>query len=251
MDDGVRSIRTPDHRIRVFVSSTLKELAPERQAVREAIESMQLAPVMFELGARPHSPRELYRAYLAQSDVFLAVMERSRAEYHGLGDAWGEAMTLVVLGRIALATGALPLALERFERSLELASAASESLGTAIAQNHRGWARLLSGDLDGARDDFAESLDRSLAMGHDEGVAYGLEGFVGLRAAAADVETAGSLLGAAQALRRRGGVLNRSGFDFWMPVVARLREAGLGEALEAAIERGSRMSVADALALVR
>src|SRR4029453_12755410 len=30
-------------------------------------------PVMFELGARPHPPRELYRAYLAQSDVFIGL----------------------------------------------------------------------------------------------------------------------------------------------------------------------------------
>ena len=66
-------IRTPDQRIRVFVSSTLRELADERRAVRAAIERMQLAPVMFELGARPHPPRELYRSYLAQSDVFVGI----------------------------------------------------------------------------------------------------------------------------------------------------------------------------------
>ena len=66
-------IRTPDQRLRVFVSSTLRELAPERGAVRAAIERLQLAPVMFELGARPHPPRELYRAYLAQSDVFVGI----------------------------------------------------------------------------------------------------------------------------------------------------------------------------------
>ncbi|MFJ6651288.1 ATP-binding protein [Microbacterium sp. NPDC091313] len=66
-------IRTPDQRLRIFVSSTLRELAPERAAVRAAIERMRLAPVMFELGARPHPPRELYRAYLAQSDVFIGI----------------------------------------------------------------------------------------------------------------------------------------------------------------------------------
>ncbi|WP_165391158.1 ATP-binding protein [Agromyces ramosus] len=66
-------IRTPDHRLRVFVSSTLRELEPERVAARRAIERLHLAPVMFELGARPHPPRELYRAYLAQSDVFVGV----------------------------------------------------------------------------------------------------------------------------------------------------------------------------------
>lgn len=67
------SIRTPDQRIRVFVSSTLRELAAERRAVRAAIEGLRLAPVMFEIGARPHPPRELYRAYLRQSDVFVGI----------------------------------------------------------------------------------------------------------------------------------------------------------------------------------
>ncbi|MDN4614612.1 DUF4062 domain-containing protein [Leifsonia sp. F6_8S_P_1B] len=66
-------IRTPDQRLRVFVSSTLQELADERRAARTAIERLHLAPVMFELGARPHPPRELYRAYLDQSDVFVGL----------------------------------------------------------------------------------------------------------------------------------------------------------------------------------
>jgi hypothetical protein len=51
-------ILTPDQRVRVFVSSTLEELAEERAAARRAIENLRLTPVMFELGARPHPPRE-------------------------------------------------------------------------------------------------------------------------------------------------------------------------------------------------
>jgi hypothetical protein len=66
-------IRTPDQRLRVFVSSTLGELAPERRAVSRAISAQRLTPVMFELGARPHPARDLYRAYLAQSDVFIGL----------------------------------------------------------------------------------------------------------------------------------------------------------------------------------
>jgi len=66
-------IRTPDQHVRVFVSSTLRELTAERRAARTAIERMRLAPVMFELGARPHPPRELYRSYLAQSDIFIGI----------------------------------------------------------------------------------------------------------------------------------------------------------------------------------
>jgi hypothetical protein len=70
-------IRTPDQRLRVFVSSTLQELAPERQAVRDAVTRLRLVPVLFELGARPHPPRQVYRAYLAQSQVFVGVYWQS------------------------------------------------------------------------------------------------------------------------------------------------------------------------------
>ena len=66
-------IHTPDQRVRVFVSSTLRELAAERVAARSAITRLHLTPIMFELGARPDAPRELYRPYLAQSGVFVGI----------------------------------------------------------------------------------------------------------------------------------------------------------------------------------
>jgi Domain of unknown function (DUF4062) len=53
-------IRTPDQRLRVFVSSTMNELADARLAARRAVEQLHLTPVMFELGARPYPPRDLY-----------------------------------------------------------------------------------------------------------------------------------------------------------------------------------------------
>ena len=94
MNPVAGAIRTPDQRLRVFVSSTLKELAPERRAARAAIERLALAPVMFELGARPHPPRELYRAYLEQSDIFVGVYWEEYGwvapgeEVSGLEDEW-------------------------------------------------------------------------------------------------------------------------------------------------------------------
>lgn len=72
-----RGIRTPDQRLRVFVSSTLGELAPERAAVRDAVPQLRLTPIMFELGARPHPPQALYRSYLEQSDVFIGIYRQS------------------------------------------------------------------------------------------------------------------------------------------------------------------------------
>jgi predicted ATPase len=67
------AIRTPDQRLRIFISSTMKELAGARAAARAAIERLRLTPVLFELGARPYPPRELYLAYLKQSDVFIGI----------------------------------------------------------------------------------------------------------------------------------------------------------------------------------
>ena len=59
------------------MSSTLGELAQERNAVRDAVEQLRLTPVMFELGARPHPPQALYRSYLEQSDVFVGIYWQS------------------------------------------------------------------------------------------------------------------------------------------------------------------------------
>jgi len=67
------AIRTPDQRLRIFVSSTMRELADARAAARRATEQLRLIPVLFELGARPYPPRELYLAYLRQSDVFIGI----------------------------------------------------------------------------------------------------------------------------------------------------------------------------------
>ena len=50
-------ILTPDQRVRVFISSSLGELADERAAARRAIRRLHLTPVWYESGARPHQPR--------------------------------------------------------------------------------------------------------------------------------------------------------------------------------------------------
>jgi predicted ATPase/class 3 adenylate cyclase len=71
--DAAAPILTPDQRLRVFISSTLGELAPERDAVEAAVRTLRLTPVRFELGARAHGPADGYRSYLEQSDVFVGI----------------------------------------------------------------------------------------------------------------------------------------------------------------------------------
>ncbi len=71
------TIRTPDQRLRVFISSSIRELSQEREVVKNTIEQLHLIPVLFESGARPHPPQELYRAYLSQSHIFIGIYGQS------------------------------------------------------------------------------------------------------------------------------------------------------------------------------
>src|SRR5260370_9673315 len=73
-DSGSRwsaGIRTPDQRLRVFVSSTLGELGAERGAARAAIEQLRLVPVVFEAGAPPPPAQAVATAYPEQSYPFV------------------------------------------------------------------------------------------------------------------------------------------------------------------------------------
>lgn len=218
-------------------SARLFERAGERSGSALARVSVGLA-----LLSRPGGP-----------DVPAAVGELDSAleGFRSAGDAWGQAMVLVTLGRIDLLGGSTDAAARRFEESLTLATAQGERLGIVIALNHRGWARFLAGDIAGATADFGEGLDLSLALGHVEGVAYGLEGFVGVKAATGDATTAGLLLGAAQDLRRRKGILNPRAFEFYMVPVAALRESGDAAAFEDAIRRGAKLRVDEVIPYVR
>ncbi len=66
-------IKTPDQKLRVFISSTINELAEERRLARDVINKLRLTPILFELGARPHPPRDIYCAYLEQSHIFIGI----------------------------------------------------------------------------------------------------------------------------------------------------------------------------------
>ena len=65
-------------RLRIFVSSTIKECAEERAVAREAIRSINHDPVLFDdIGARPHPPRELYKTRLEMSHIFVGIYKES------------------------------------------------------------------------------------------------------------------------------------------------------------------------------
>lgn len=87
-------IKTPDQRLRVFISSTINELKAERRSARSVIVGLHLIPVFFESGARPYPAMELYRSYLDQSDIFIGIYWKSYGwtapdmDISGLEDEW-------------------------------------------------------------------------------------------------------------------------------------------------------------------
>ena len=81
---GIRRDRAPAaDALRVFISSRMAELAPERATVREALASAGFAPWLYEVdaGAGPGSPRQTYLDVLYSSDVYLGIFWQTRGEY--------------------------------------------------------------------------------------------------------------------------------------------------------------------------
>ena len=69
--------------LRVFISSRMVELAPERGAVRDTLAAAGCAPWLYEVdaGAGPGPPRQTYLDALYNSDVYLGLFWRTRGAY--------------------------------------------------------------------------------------------------------------------------------------------------------------------------
>ena len=76
-DQPLPTIKTPDQRLRVFVSSTRRELSDERAVAAEAIRALRLSPMLFDMGARSHAAREVSRSYVGQSHIFVGIYWQS------------------------------------------------------------------------------------------------------------------------------------------------------------------------------
>jgi predicted ATPase len=136
------------------VSSTLRELEPERAAVRRTIEGLRFTPVMFELGARPHPPQALYRAYLEQSDVFVGIYGQSYGwvapgmEVSGLEDEYELSRSLPRLVYVKAAGEREPglrrlleriaaddVSYRRFETAGEIAELVADDLALLVSES--------------------------------------------------------------------------------------------------------------------
>jgi tetratricopeptide (TPR) repeat protein len=178
----------------------------------------------------------------------LSTMQASLEAFEKAGSRFGLSMALVTMGRMDFLGGQVDAALEKFERSLELATDGRNGFATVVARHHLGWGLLAKGRIAEAEACTDEALAESLAVGHEEGVAYGLEGLVGLAAARGEIERAGLLLGASQALREQVGIYNPAAFAFHDPLVAELRAGPQAGEFERGYASGRMLSAEEALA---
>ena len=174
-------------------------------------------------------------------------LETSLSLFRESHDVWGESMALVTLGRVALLQHKLRGALNRFEESLAITRGEHDDLGETIALHHLGWARLLLGELQPARSAFDDTLRISARLGHDEGVAYGLEGLVAVAATDGQIERAGRLLGAADRLREESGLYNAAAFAFHGALVEQILASDAAGLFSIARVAGRELSILDAV----
>jgi hypothetical protein len=169
------AIRTPDQRLRVFVSSTLGELADERQAVQRAISSLRLTPVMFESGARSHPARDVYQAYLAQSDIFIGLYwQRYGQRNPDMDEPLWMGTALITLSGFEVAAGQFDDAADDLDQVRLLADRFDHGWLAVSWHVQLSALALARGRLDEARDRLDEALDLSLAIDSTQGMCLAL-----------------------------------------------------------------------------
>jgi hypothetical protein len=177
--------------------------------------------------------------------------DEALAMYRRLGDTWGEAAVLNVLGWLVVSQERFDGAAGVVERTLEASLASGDEQFCAMAEVNLAEYRLHLGDVERARTLLTSCVDRHRSLRLLYSVAYLLEASARLAAHDGDAGRAARLLGAASQLREATGVsvwgsqLERRG-----RLVADVR-AALGEdGFTAAFRTGTGLSYAEALDVV-
>ena len=125
-------------------------------------------------------------------------LQRAKALAETLKSPFLTSMALHIAGQVFLARGDVPGAIATFEASLQAAKDSGEVLSESAALFQLGWAMLLLGDNVSASDFFVQQMRISSAVGHQQGIANGLDGMFAVAVAVGDIERAGTTS------RRRG-----------------------------------------------
>jgi hypothetical protein len=84
-------------------------------------------------------------------------------------------------------------------------------------------------------------------MGHEEGIALGLEGMFAVAGMSGDIQRAGRYLGAAENIRSRKGITGPTVFSHHQDLLARLEESPAADEFNAARQEGRDAETASIL----
>jgi predicted ATPase/class 3 adenylate cyclase len=139
------------------------------------------------------------------AEVALAVLDESLDLFRDLGDARGEARSLLVRATAQFRLGHLREARASVERSLELAREAGDYYFVIFSSSLLGRTQLLTGDIAAGIGTYRSMLEEARAINLRIGIANGLENFGEVAIWAGDVRQAVRLGAAAQRLKQELG----------------------------------------------
>jgi predicted ATPase/class 3 adenylate cyclase len=183
----------------------------------------------------------------------LATIAESERRYRLLGDERGLARIEWTRGTVAMQSGDLPGAIAIMERSLARFEANGDAWYHATAAGSLGWAYWSAGNKPVAHQWLLTALAETLAMRDIASITIGLPMLAVLALDNRGAEAAASLMGAFEEFRQLYGIEPPAGLNFLIETNAPLQRtrATIGdEAFEAAFDRGRRMSLDEAVALV-
>ena len=136
--------------------------------------------------------------------------------------------------------------MELFRRGAEASRASGERFGGTVALHHVGRMNLLAGRLEEAEAAYLESLSGSVALRHEEGIAYCLEGLSAVAARQRDARRAGVLAGAAASIRRRTAAIDAPAFVYHVRFLDELRATSAVDELAAGEAEGLELGAFEA-----
>jgi predicted ATPase/DNA-binding XRE family transcriptional regulator len=136
-------------------------------------------------------------------EVAATYLERGMESAQRAGEVWLIASLLNGFGEVARSQGHYEQALMHFEEALTLTNEIGYTWLAAHILDNIGLTAYSQGRYDRARDYFQRSLQASIDLSDERGIAVCIEKFAGLSAVEGQAELAARLLGAADALRAR------------------------------------------------
>jgi len=227
--DGVASAAAPRAAAQTAVELTLVDQTPWVHAGDEF--SVALALSIASLSYMSATPADLELAEERQRSALALGAARHDATFHSLFES--------VLGRILHFRGDDAGAVDCYRRAREIAARTGDEFAERIALNQIGWSRIAAGEPQPEL--FTRALELSLRLRNEDGDAYALEGLAGSAAVVGDVERAGLLLGAAQALRARTGLHEQRSYVTYQSFVDAVLATDRAAEFEAARIVGRRM----------